>query len=174
MNTLPIQKNHFNLSTFEFCDALCLRYLKPLLNVPPKCDGRGDPFTTSHALDCRRGGLVVQRHNEICDLVSDLSSLVWSQVVKEPLFEDDSLHHVGLRADVGIRGACDIWVLDSDAPSYQSTPPARVLRNAEREKKPKYSYVCERQHASFTFLCITVDGIVGPKMSVLLDVFLID
>ena len=123
----PYSENHFDLSTFEFCDALCLRYLKPLLNVPPKCDGCGDPFTTSHALDCRRGGLVVQRHNEIPNLVSDLSSLVWSQVVKEPLFEDDSLHHVGLRADVGIRGACDIWVLDSDAPSYQSTPPTRVL-----------------------------------------------
>ena len=85
-----------------------------------------------------------------------ISPLVWSLVVKEPLFKDDSLHHVGLRADVGIRGGCDIRVLDSDAPSYQSTPPTRVLRNAEREKKLKYSSVCERQHASFTFLCITV------------------
>ena len=35
-----------------------------------------------------------------------------------------------------------------------------------REKKLKYSYVCERQHASFTPLCIIVDGLVGPKMSV--------
>ena len=132
LNTLPIQKDHIDLSTFEFRDALCLRYLKPLLNVPPNCDGCGDPFTTSHALDCRRGGLVVQCHNEIHDLVSDLTSLVWSQVVKEPLTEDDPLHHGGLRADVGIRGAWqpqamslfDIRVLDSDAPSYQSTPPA--------------------------------------------------
>ena len=106
LNTLPIQKDHFDLSTFEFRDAPCLRYLKPLLNVPPKCDGYGDPFTTSHALNCRRGGLVVKHKNEIRDLVSDLSSLVWSQVVKEPLIdEDDSLHHCELRADVGISGA---------------------------------------------------------------------
>ena len=84
----------------------------------------------------------MQRHNEIHDLVSDLTSLVWSQVVKEPLIKNDPLHHGELRADVGIRGAWkpqamslfDVRVLDSEAPSYQSIPPARVLRNAEREK----------------------------------------
>lgn len=31
---LPIQKDDFNLSAFEFRDALCVRYMKPLLQLP--------------------------------------------------------------------------------------------------------------------------------------------
>uniref|UniRef100_A0A1X7SXG4 Reverse transcriptase domain-containing protein n=1 Tax=Amphimedon queenslandica TaxID=400682 RepID=A0A1X7SXG4_AMPQE len=85
LNALPIQQEHFDLSANEFRDALCLRYLKPLLNTPTNCDGCNAPFTTSHALDCRRGGLVVQRHNEIRDFIFDISSMVWSQTIKEPM-----------------------------------------------------------------------------------------
>jgi hypothetical protein len=77
LNALPVKKDHFDLSAAEFRDALCLRYNKPLLQIPPHCDGCGNLFTTSHALDCKKGGLVVQRHNEIRDLIFDLSSLVW-------------------------------------------------------------------------------------------------
>ena len=176
LNALPILRDHFDLSAVEFRDALCVRYLKPLLQVPSKCDGCGDLFTTSHALDCRKGGLVIQRHNEIRDLISDLSSIVWSQVVKEPLIGDESSNNECLKADIGIRGAWqsqsmslfDVRVLDSDAPSYLQRNPEVVLRNAEREKKLKYIEVCERRHATFTPLCVTVDGLVGPEMSLFL------
>ena len=60
LNVLPVQRDNFNLSAVEFRDSLCLRYMKPLLNLPATCDGRGAPFTTSHALDCRKGGLIIQ------------------------------------------------------------------------------------------------------------------
>ena len=63
LTALPISKDGFNLSSYEFRDALCVRYLKPLTQLPSNCDGCGSPFTTSHALDCRKGGLVIQRHN---------------------------------------------------------------------------------------------------------------
>ena len=49
LNVLPVQKDHFNLSAVDFRDSLCLRYMKPLLNLPASCDGCGTPFTTSHA-----------------------------------------------------------------------------------------------------------------------------
>jgi len=38
---------------------------KPLLCLPPCFDGCGAPFSIEHALDCRIGGLVGQRHNEV-------------------------------------------------------------------------------------------------------------
>ncbi len=175
LTATPIMKDHFDLSAFEFRDALCLRYSKPLLLTPPNCDGCGNPFTTSHALDCRRGGLVIQRHNEIRDLIFDLSSLVWSQVVKEPLIDENNVNDC-LKADIGIRGAWqsqsmslfDVRVLDSDAPSYLNKSPDSVLRTAEREKKLKYNDVCERRHATFTPLCTTIDGLIGPEMSLFL------
>ena len=59
LNIIPVQKDHFNLSAIEFRDVLCLRYMKPLQNLPPSYDGCGQLFTTSHALDCRKGAFVV-------------------------------------------------------------------------------------------------------------------
>ena len=60
LNVMPIAKDNFDLSAVEFRDGLCLRYRKPMLQLPPNCDGCGAMFSINHALDCRRGGLVVQ------------------------------------------------------------------------------------------------------------------
>ena len=43
-----------------------------------------------HALDCRFGGLVGHRHNEVCDAIGDLASLVWGNVACEPVVCDQS------------------------------------------------------------------------------------
>ena len=80
LNVLPISQHHFDLSAQEFCDALAIRYQKPLLNIPAHCDGCGSPFDLCHALSCRKGGLIVQRHNEIRDTFGDLASLVLGRV----------------------------------------------------------------------------------------------
>ena len=39
LTAVPIQRDHFDLSATEFSDALCLRYMKPLVQLPLKCDG---------------------------------------------------------------------------------------------------------------------------------------
>ena len=181
LTATPISKDDFHLSAVEFRDALCLRYMKPLLQLPPHCDGCGDVFTTSHALDCRRGGLVIYRHNEIRDLLFSLSSLVWTQTVKEPIVKDGTSSNPpsdSLIADLGARGVWqpqttalfDIRIVDTDAPSYLTKSSEAVLKNAEREKKAKYSTACEDRHASFTPLCISVDGLVGAEMKTFLKV----
>ena len=60
--------NHLNgtiLSAEEFRDNLRLRYnLKPL-DMPDLCDGCGAKMTVEHALQCKVGGLVHCRHNDV-------------------------------------------------------------------------------------------------------------
>ena len=79
LTVLPTSQDHFDLTAQEFRDALALRYWKPLLNVPSGCDGCDAPFSLDHALVCRKGGLIIQRHNEFWDAVGNLklAALVW-------------------------------------------------------------------------------------------------
>ena len=90
LNTIPVQKDNFDLSAIEFHDTFCFRYKEPLQNLPLSYNGCGRLFTTSHALDCRKGSLVVQRHIEICDTIYDLTSLVFNLVTREPIIQDRS------------------------------------------------------------------------------------
>ena len=121
-----MSQDHFDLTAQEFCDALALRYQKPLLNVPSNCDGCGSPFTLDHALICRKGGLIIQRHNEVRDAVGDLAALVWGCVVSEPVVRGASVNGKALIADLGARGVWepqtmalfDIRVVNTDARSY--------------------------------------------------------
>ena len=174
----PIVKDNFDLSANEFRDGLALRYGKPLLQIPPVCDGCGSAFTVTHALDCRKGGLVTQRHNEVRDVICDLASLVWGQVIREPVVRDSiDSSNSALVADIGIRGVWqrqamalfDVRVLDTDAKSYLCHSPQSVLATAEREKKRKYSDACAAKHVCFTPLCFSVDGLMGVEAKTFMD-----
>ena len=65
LSVMPIACDNYDLTAQEFRDALAVRYKKPLLSVPPHCDGCGAPSSLDHFLICKKGGLIVQRHNEI-------------------------------------------------------------------------------------------------------------
>ena len=121
----PLRGSHFDLSAQEFRDALAIRYKKPLLNMPAVCDGCGSPFDLAHALSCKKGGLVIQQHNEVRDALGDLSALIWTQVTQEPVVrEANSEENIpALRADLGVQGVWfpqsevlfDIKVVDTDS-----------------------------------------------------------
>ena len=141
------------MTATEFRDALAIRYRKPLLSISGTCDGCSEPFDLDHALSCKRGGLIIQRHNEIRDAIGDLSNLVWNQVHREPIIRDadDSKAIPALVDDLGIRGVweaqtvalLDIRVIHTDARSYKSRTVESVLTSAETEKKQKYKTACE-------------------------------
>ena len=82
-----------------------LRYTRPLLKLPANCDGCGAATSLDNALDCKKGGLITQRHNEVRDVIGDLASLVYKEVIKEPIVQEANDAGVpSLIADLSIRG----------------------------------------------------------------------
>jgi len=169
LSVLPLARSQFDLSAQEFRDGFALRYKKPLLSLPSVCDGCGTSFSIEHALDCRFGGLVSRRHNEVCDTFGDLASLVWSPVTKEPIVCDNSTGADTLIADLCVHevwepqteALFDIRVVDTDARSYRAHSPHDVLSSAEGEKKCKNLQAYQDRHATFTLLCVSVDGMLS-------------
>eukprot|EP00804_Cyclotella_cryptica_P022496 CCRYP_020698-RE/>CCRYP_020698-RE protein AED:0.40 eAED:0.40 QI:0/-1/0/1/-1/0/1/0/103 len=55
--------------------------------LPRKCDGCGAGFTVEHGLNCKKGGLVSLRHNDVRDEWAHLCGLALgeSRVTTEPL-----------------------------------------------------------------------------------------
>ena len=70
----------------KFYDALALCYHKPSLKIPAHMysDDCWAAFSLEHALDCKKGGLVTQRHNEVRDALGDIASLAYREATKEP------------------------------------------------------------------------------------------
>ena len=171
LSVMPIEKDKFDLTAQEFRDALAIRYKKPLLNIPSSCDGCGFPSSLDHFLVCRKGGLIIQRHNEIRDAIGDLAALAWSSVKREPIVKEahDGNSSDVLVADLCIRGVWlpqaealfDIRIIDTDAQSYLSQPPVSVILTVENEKKRKYLNASVARRAHFTPLCFSVDGVAG-------------
>ena len=62
LNGLPLNKQ-------EFRDSLCLRYNLPVPNLL-SCCACGEVFTVNHALSCKKGGFIAQRHDTIRDLLT--------------------------------------------------------------------------------------------------------
>ena len=176
LTVLPLVKYQFDLSAQEFWDGMALRYKRPMINTPELCDGCGADFTLAHALSCRKGGLVIMRHNEVRDAIGDLASLVWNKVRREPIIRDADYqsNRTALVADIGIRGVwspqvealIDFRVIDTDAQSYSGHIPREVIAMAEREKKRKYGDACEERHSMFSPFCCSVDGMLGGEAEV--------
>eukprot|EP00731_Ephydatia_muelleri_P009434 Em0005g20a len=160
LTTLPLQSCHFDLAPVQFRDGLALRYLRHPSNLPAKCDGCGADFTLQHALDCKKGGLVILRHNEIRDCIGDLASQVWPQVIKECIVNEATAtsSDPGLRLDLGIRGVWqpqvealfDVRVIDTDAPSHCHRAPNAILESSSQEKKRMYKKAVEDRRGTFT------------------------
>ena len=61
------------LSATELWDSLCARYNVFPSNLQRHCDGCGTVFGVTHTLSWSIGGLVIARHNKICDKLLHLS-----------------------------------------------------------------------------------------------------
>ena len=160
---LPIQNDNFNLSAHEFRYAICMRNMKPVLGLSPICDGCGAVFTTTHAVDCKKGGLVTQRHNEIRDLFCDLSSIAWKNLVREPTSQEPThfRNRLWLSGVFSIVNAQLCSTLGSLTLTLRHISICLLRTLAETEKKRKYSSACEAHHCSVTPLSFSIDGLTG-------------
>jgi hypothetical protein len=74
VSAVPLTVNGTELASQEFRDALLLRSTRSPEDLQPHCDGCGAKFSVRHGLNCKKGGLVISRHNEIRDELSYIAS----------------------------------------------------------------------------------------------------
>ena len=79
--------NGTELGAQEWLEALLLRYGLDPPDLLKYCDGCKVRFSISHTLDCKKGGLVTERHNELRDGVADLARKAFTPT----LVRDDPL-----------------------------------------------------------------------------------
>jgi hypothetical protein len=193
LSVLPSTVNGTVLSAQEFQDALSMRYAETPHNFPDKCDGCDAHFSLQHALGCKKGGLVIFRHNEIRDELVNLASRAFtpSAVRDEPLIHGRANENMKTspnkitnqnidkeaatgedeRGDLLIRGfwtagtdcILDVRVTDTDSKSYCKRPPSKVLESQEKEKKRKYLGACLENRRHFTPFVLSVDGLLGRE-----------
>ena len=83
----PSTVNGTELGAQDWQDAAFLRYGLDPPDLPKYFDGCNARFSICHVLNCKRGGLVTARHNELCDGVADLAGKAFtpSHVRNDPL-----------------------------------------------------------------------------------------
>ena len=122
LNILPDSLNGTELSSEEFRDSIRIRLGFTPTALPEKCDGCGHCFTVEHALTCKKGGLVLLRHNDLAAEWHELcaTALTPSAVSDEPLIHSGRVitqGNNGSGLNAGRRG-----------PSNGNNPDPRELR----------------------------------------------
>ena len=190
LTLMPETLNGTDLSPDEFRDSLRIRYGLVPKNLPPVCDGAGckASFTVNHAMTCKKGGHVVQRH----DGLKQVWHRLCGESMKPSAVRDEPLIHTGradttpgaaagavlpdLRGDVavlsfwqaGTECIFDVRVTDTECPSYATTATEghamKVLAVQEKKKKLKYNQACLDRRRHFTPLVFSVDGVEGKEV----------
>ena len=175
LTIIPIDEMGFTLNKGEFQDALKFRFAdKPSICV---C---GDVFNVDHAMVCRRGGFIIQRHNELRDLEADMLSMVCKDVKIEPVLQEltgESLPSGANRApdarlDIHARGFWerqrpaffDVRVCYPNADSYRDLDLKQIYKQRENDKRRLYTQrVMDVEQGTFTLLVFTTTGGIGEE-----------
>ena len=174
LTVIPLKDMNFTLNKREFRDAVHLRYDWHIADTPSTCIC-GDAFTVDHAMMCRRGGFIIQRHNELRDLEDDLLNIVCHDVQVEPVRQEitgevltrGTNPALDARLDVHARGFWDrqgsaffdVRVSHPNAESYKDLNIQQIHRKHEDEKKRLYANrVLEVERGTFTPLVLNTTG----------------
>ena len=111
LSALPLQEHGLVLNKSEFRDALAIRYNQKLKGLPEKC-ACGQNFDLNHAMNCKKGGFVSMRHDEIKKFEATLLNKVCNDVEVEPplqpvtgeIFRNEIIEGDEARLDIKARG----------------------------------------------------------------------
>ena len=169
----PCEDEYFSLTPDEFRDSMACRYGKTPRALQEWCDGCGEAFDVNHALNCKIGGLVYQRHNEMRDENCDLNRKAgFSQVICEPIVKEAEEDGFGeLRGDWSVRGfwvpqrvaVFDTRIFNANAPSYKTLSLETIFDNHRNQKKQLYAAEVEHRRGSFTPILATCEGILDRE-----------
>lgn len=179
LNVIPVKELAYDLNKREFRDAIKLRYNWEISELPKTCVC-GDIFDVDHAMICKKGGYVIQRHNEIRDLEAELLGTVCKDVEVEPILQkltgeilnNGANRSDDARLDIHARGFWerqrsaffDVRVCHPYADSYREKSTDQVYRQHETEKKRKYANrVMEVEQGTFTPLVFSTTGGMGTE-----------
>ena len=87
LTVIPVKDMDFNLNKREFRDAIKLRYDWEITDNPSVYVCRYY-FNVDHAIICRRGGFIIQRHNERRDIEAEMLNMVCNDVQVEPVLQE--------------------------------------------------------------------------------------
>ena len=186
LTVLPIEEFGYCLHKSAFRDAISLRYGWKPEGMPTTCVC-GKAFSVEHAMSCKCGGLIINRHNEIRDITADLMSEVSSNVEVEPqlqpltgemMSQRSAVQSDEARLDIkadgfwGIRGQCtffDVKVFNPYAPSNRTSTVQKCYIRHEREKRRSYEErIREVELSTFTPIVFSTSGGAGPAATVMM------
>ena len=177
LSVIPLAEHGFTLNKGEFRDALAIRYNKPLSDLPSHCPC-GDRYDLNHALNCKRGGFVIMRHDNVRDFEANLLRKICNDVETEPRLQPlegegvNGLAGDDARPDIRARSAWrnaqnaffDVCITNTDCASQRHLSDEQILRIHENDKKRSYNdRIMNIEHGTFTPLVYTVNGGAGPE-----------
>ena len=180
LNALPIEELSFVLNKEEFRDALRLRYNVKLDNLPSVC-ACGENFNVNHALSCKKGGFVHQRHDTVKNTLTKLLSRVCKDVEEEPhlipvtneQFERRSANTTNeARLDIKAKGFWqrgqtaffDVRVTHLNTSTQRGQTSSKIFRSHEMAKRREYlQRVLDVENGSFTPLVFGTNGGLGEE-----------
>ena len=176
LSVLPLQEQGFTLNKGEFRDAVALRYNHDIRGLPSKCPC-GQKFDQNHALNCKRGGFVIIRHNNIRDFNANLLRQVCNDVEVEPALQPVDGEQVrglagdDVRADIRARGLWrkgqnaffDVRLTNCNSTSQTHLSTDKIYAKHESEKKRMYNdRIMNIEHGTITPL-VYLNGGAGPE-----------
>ena len=181
LTSLPLVSYNYYLDKRTFWDSIRTRYNLPIKRLPDKCVC-SKPFDVEHALNCKKGGFITNRHNSVRDITANLLQEITNDVQIEPILEprtgevfqrsvntsenarvDIAARSIWIR---GQRAYFDVRVFNPLARTYRDHSLRKAYEKNEMEKKRHYNErILQIEHGSFTPLIFSTTGGMGREAS---------